>query len=212
MPQILVIDDHPLVLAGLVQALGSVTRANVVTCSCWVDAWRAIKATNFDLLLVDLNLPNSAAAQTCREIARLAAMDPSLPILILSASETDEEHTLALASGARVFLHKSSPPQHIVTQVLEQLEKSDSFRRSSAEAPDEQAATSPGALLTARQQDVLLGIAHGESNKEIAKRLGTAESTIKVHVAAIFKALGVSNRTQAALSVRVPDQLERPSG
>ena len=149
-----------------------------------------------DLVLLDLNMPgmNGLAG-----IKRVRDAYPQLPVIVLSASETREIVQAVMAAGASGFIPKSSSSavmQSAVRLVLAggvylpaQLLTADA---AASAGPDGQV------RLTGRQRDVLRLLAAGMSNKEICRELELGEGTIKVHIAAIYRALDVSNRTAAA--------------
>jgi len=152
-----------------------------------------------DLMLLDLNMPGMNGQAGIKQVSEAY---PQLPVIVLSASETRECVEAVLAAGAVGFIPKSSssavmqsavrlvlsggvylPPQLLLAQ-----------RADTANGPGHNGA----AKLTGRQRDVLRLLAAGMSNKQICRELELGEGTIKVHIAAIFRALEVGNRTEAA--------------
>jgi len=149
-----------------------------------------------DLMLLDLNMPGMNG-QT--GIERVTEVYPQLPVIVLSASETKEIVHAVMAAGASGFIPKSSSSavmQSAIRLVLAggvylppQLLTADAVGSAGHNGQ---------AKLTDRQRDVLRLLAAGMSNKQICRELELGEGTIKVHIAAIFRALDVSNRTEAA--------------
>jgi DNA-binding NarL/FixJ family response regulator len=134
---------------------------------------------------------------------------PELPVVVLSSSENPSDVRRALNAGALGYIPKSANPQTLLSAlqlvltgniyVPPLLARAAERAKSESDAPG---AEVPIEQLTERQVDVLKHLCTGLSNKEISTRLGIAEKTVKVHVAAIFKTLNVVNRTQAANAVR----------
>ena len=163
-----------------------------------------------DLLLLDLNMPgmNGQAG-----IKRVAESYPQLPLVVLSANDTKEIVQAVIAAGASGFIPKSSSA--VVMQSAIRLVLSGGIylppQLLMAKANDESGnvGRNVGVKLSDRQWDVLRHLAVGKSNKEICRELELSEGTIKVHIAAIFRNLNVSNRTEAvALMPRVLISLE----
>ena len=206
---VLVVDDHPLFRDGLklvLQQLADGTR--VVTES---DATRGLEAAqsidDLDLVLLDLGMPGMDGFTA---VERFAQVVPGVPVVIVSAHEEPAQVRRAIALGASGYIPKSTPaatlldalrlvlgggvyvPPLLVRAVRPQATGGAAGAAESASPED----------LTQRQVDVLALLAQGKSNKAIARELDLSEKTVKAHVTAVFRALGVINRTQAALEAR----------
>ena len=203
--KILVVDDHPLFREGLRGVLAQLEEAVLVLeGATYAAALQAIQnEPDLDLLLLDIHLPdmNGLAA-----LENLRSLQPQLPVVIVSASESRDEVLAAMRQGAMGFISKASS-----TTVLKQalrlvlsggvylppdlmLENADNVPVPPAwPRADELARLG----LTDRQLQVLELMARGDSNKNIARKLDVAENTVKVHMTAILKALNVSSRAQA---------------
>lgn len=168
---------------------------------------------DMDLLILDLVMPDMDGGAG---VSRLRKLAPAVPLVILSAYERPSDAREAFGMGAAGYIPKSSPKQVIMRALQLVLSggsyfppellsgEEDSFAAPAQPAlPPGMSETAGGgnrsAVLTKRQRDVLDLMAQGRSNREIAERLGLAEGTVKVHVAAVLRALNVSNRTQAVL-------------
>jgi two-component system, NarL family, nitrate/nitrite response regulator NarL len=211
--KVLVIDDHPLVQQGVSTALGGLADDVEVMSAHDGDEGLATAAghPDLDLVLLDLALPGMSGFNL---IEKLHAQHPSLPVVVLSAYEEPENVRHAISAGAMGFIPKSAATRvliDVLQQVLEGNVVVPTTLQSAAAMPEgefapESEALSGGepdvALLTMRQVEVLSRICEGKTNKQIATDLGLSEKTIKAHVTAIFKSLGVVNRTQAVLAAR----------
>lgn len=148
-----------------------------------------------DLLLLDLHMPGMQGATSIRQIVQT---HPQLPLVVLSADENDGMVQQVIAAGALGFIPKSATAavmQSAIRLVLSggiYLPAHLVMATTGANRPHV-----PGKL-TERQLDVLRLLSEGMANKDICRRLGLSEGTIKVHIAAIFRTLNVSNRTEAA--------------
>ena len=211
--KVLVIDDHPLVQEGVAAALESLGHDTRVTSARDAEQGMALAAANpdLDLVLLDLALPGMSGFGL---INRLHERFPSLPVVVLSALEDPENVRQAISSGAMGFVPKSAPTRvllEVLQQVLEgnvsvpaTLQGSSGLSNGSAgtAAMDPPQPLPDVGLLTLRQVEVLSRVCQGKTNKQIATELGLSEKTVKAHVTAIFKVLGVVNRTQAVLVAR----------
>jgi two-component system nitrate/nitrite response regulator NarL len=212
--KVLVIDDHPLVQEGVSVALESL--ADDVNVMAARDAEqglaRAAENPDLDLVLLDLALPGMSGFNL---IGKLHERLPSLPVVVLSALEEPENVRHAINAGAMGFVPKSAATRvliEVLQQVLEgnvtvplALQSSGppiSHALPGATGESHSAAEPDVALLTLRQLEVLSRVCQGKTNKQIATELGLSEKTVKAHVTAIFKVLGVVNRTQAVLVAR----------
>jgi two-component system nitrate/nitrite response regulator NarL len=202
--KLLIVDDHPVVrdgLAALLRQLGpEVTVLLAEGGSQGLDL--ANGDPDLDLVVLDLAMPGRDGFATLHEFGRL---QPQLPVVVLSSSEDPRDARRALASGALGYIPKSASPRTILAAVQFVLAGNVYVPTLLAQDPtskrDEAADHSlPGRAvsLTTRQTDVLRLLCEGRSNKEIGRKLGLSEKTVKVHVTALFKALNVANRMQAA--------------
>lgn len=210
--KILVADDHPLIREALQHVLTELDSAVVMLETANGEGVRRLAAghADLDLVLLDLRLPGVGGFELLDELRRDY---PALPIVVLSALDDPVTVKAVLARGAMGFIPKSSPHQVMLSALRlvvsggrylpPELIAGDAMEASSyqsvaaAEAP----VSAAGLGLTARQQQVLALVAQGKSNKQICRDLGLAEATVKIHVTAILKALRVTSRAQAIVSV-----------
>lgn len=193
--KVLLVDDHPVFRSGVARLMETVyVNPEVLQAGDGRSAVELARGRrDLDLALVDLTLPGGMGGLAV--VAQLRNLLPRLPIVVLSGSEGPEQAQAALEHGATAFLSKAVPAATIV-DTLRRLAPDATAPRTASDGPDQGGLVS----LTARQLDVLALICQGASNKEICATLGLAEQTVKGHVSAIFRALGVNNRTQAVLA------------
>lgn len=224
--RILVADDHTLFREGLRYILQDLTADLEILEAEGYDEIFEVAGEGWlpDVILLDLNMPGMDRFSSLKA---LTTRFPGSAIVIVSASEDRADVRRMLGYGARGFIPKSSSREVMVSAlrlvlsggtylppfVLDDEEAVSSNARNHAHthapAPGGEAPSPPTGLdnLTPRQQDVLACLAEGKSNKEIARELGLAEGTVKIHIAGILKALKVSNRTQAIITAgRLRDQ------
>lgn len=201
--KVLVADDHPLFREALRLAIGrALPGAAIVEADSVATLTGMAEAhADADLLLLDLNMPG---AQGFSALVQMRAHHPSLPIVIVSASEDPAVVRRALAHGAAGFVPKSSSVEHMVEALRAVLEGEvcvppgvdlDGPGLDGAETD----AAARVAALTPQQFRVLTMLSAGLLNKQIAWELGVSEATVKAHMTAIMQKLGATNRTQAVV-------------
>ncbi len=201
-PTILVADDHPLFREALKGAVArQLPGARLVEADS-ADALFAIAEAHpdADLLLLDLNMPG---AHGFSALVHLRAVQPQLPIVVVSAREEAHVVRRALVHGAAGFIPKSSSPATIGDAIASVLDGG-TWAPPQAEsapgiAPEEADIAARVRELTPQQFRVLSMLGSGLLNKQIAHALGVSEATVKAHMTAILRKLGANNRTQAVL-------------
>ena len=198
--EFLVVDDHALFREGICQALNrmenTVSVHEASTCEQAIECVSTNPA--LDLVLLDLNLPGKHGFEALDE---LTTSYPALPVVILSASNLQLDVKRALDKGAVGFIHKDTTSEIMLNALRMVLAGGIYVPPNMLEVEAAEQNNAPAHDLTARQLQVLKLLKNGYSNKLIASNLNLAEATVKMHITAIFKCLGVSNRTQAALEV-----------
>lgn len=196
---ILLVDDHPLFREGVVQILGKIEPGAEI-----YEAWSCEEALDIigrepglDLVLLDLMLPGMDGLDG---LQRFRQRFPTLPVVILSAAEDPRTVRAALERGAQGYIPKSTPPRVMIHAIHLVLEGGVYAPPGVSDADNPDPAEQAAALLTPRQHEVLRLLVEGKSNKEIARTLALSDNTVRVHAAAIFKALNVRNRTEAAFA------------
>ncbi|MDN3637339.1 response regulator transcription factor [Simiduia curdlanivorans] len=205
---ILIIDDHALFRDGLGVLLRQLEpNAKVTEADSGAQALEHIEAgAEFDIVLLDYHLPDQDGLSILVDLKMEA---PELPVILLSAEEDPNLVRKALQQGASGFITKTSPTKVMLSAVKLVLSGGvyvpplmlgavANVAPPAAQSGSSGTRLSHGEMkITGRQQDVLVEMGKGLSNKEIAKVLDMSPSTVKVHVAAILKELDVKNRTQA---------------
>ena len=153
----------------------------------------------FRLILLDFQLPDSNGYAG---MLRLQQLDPEVPIAIVSAYEQKGLVEAARALGAAGFLFKSLPLDTIASILRRILAGAVHFPEGAGTDRTVAAARARIQDLSRAQYAVLMALADGRSNKQIAYELSITEATVKAHLTAIFRKLGVTNRAQALLAVR----------
>lgn len=211
---ILIVDDHPLVSTALTLAARAADpEVRVDTAATLAEAEARGRGDQPTLVLLDLMLPD---AQGFAGLALLRALWPGTPVAIVSSRDEEAVRSRALGLGAAGFIPKSAPMDRMVLAIRALLTRgrwpADDAPAAPAprdgangsEAGGREAADRIGTL-SAAQLRVLRAVANGAQNKRIAYDLDLAEATVKSHLAAIFRKLGVGNRTQAVLALRAYD-------
>ena len=201
-PTILVADDHPLLRAAVLHALrdglGPIRVIEAATASALQLALEA--HPEVELVLLDLAMPG---ARGLSSLVWLRGERPELPVVVISSNDHPRTVRRVQQFGAAGFISKSAPAESIGQAVATVLDGGSWFPPLTAERSEEDAQLAARlAQLTPQQFRVLMGIADGLLNKQIAHQLGLAENTVKVHVTAILKKLECHSRTQAAVLVK----------
>jgi DNA-binding NarL/FixJ family response regulator len=208
--QILIADYYALLRDGL-GILVKELSDDVVTrhCESYEDVAEALARETVDMALIDFNLPNLDGAASIHSLHEQA---PNVPLVVMAASERWNDACAAIDAGARGYIPKSASSAIMIAALRLILSggiylppllspggtvaQRPPFGRNGLSGGD----SSLDRRLTPRQQEVLQCLARGQSNKEIAYQLGLSQGTVKIHIAAIFRAYKVRNRTQAVIA------------
>ncbi|GAA2300759.1 response regulator transcription factor [Actinomadura sp. NPDC048955] len=204
--RVLIVDDDALVRAGLSMMLdgtGGITVAGEAADGDEVPA--AADAHSPDVVLMDLRMPRVDGITATR---RLRARPNPPEVVVLTTFDSDENILHALRAGASGFLLKDTPPDQIV-HAVRQVAAGDPILspritrrlmdRAAVEAGAYQRARAALARLSPRENEVVLAIARGCSNADIAAELFMSVATVKAHVSSVLTKLDLDNRTQIAL-------------
>ena len=201
-PTLLVADDHPLFRAAVLHVLRerfaqykTLEAASAATVSSTLQAHPEV-----ELVLLDLTMPGARGFST---LLHVRGEYPEIPVVIISSNDQPRVIRRAQQFGAAGFIPKSAPAEDIGSAVQAVLDGGSWFPPMAAERSETDADLAARlAQLTPQQFRVLLCLADGLLNKQIAHELGLAENTVKVHVTAILKKLECYSRTQAAVLVK----------
>jgi two-component system nitrate/nitrite response regulator NarL len=197
----LIVDDHAVVREGVAAVLRQAYGDAIVLQAPTSSAALAVAqgALDLDLVLLDLMMPD---ADGMAALAEFGQLHPGLPIVMVSSSESASDVRRAMALGALGYVPKSANSATLlaaVTLVLSGEVYVPPFMvREGGTATRQRHDLAQPSALTERQREVLKLISLAASNKDIAFQLNLSEKTVKAHVTAIFRALGVVNRAQAA--------------
>ena len=209
--RILVVDDHTLFRRGLTALLARDPQFEVIGDAADAgEAQRRAKDLQPDLILLDNHLPGVNGVDAVPALREAA---PAARVLILTVSEDEQDLATALRNGASGYLLKTMEGDALTRAILravrgeavvadEMTGKLVAAYRDAAATPQRAESlppVSPLAQLSPREKEILRGIARGDSNKAIARDLGIAETTVKIHVQHVLRKLDVASRVQAAV-------------
>jgi DNA-binding NarL/FixJ family response regulator len=209
---LLLVDDHALFRDGLEMLLGRHwPQWRLHTASTLAEALVPLQGgLALDLVVLDLGLPDSDGLEG---LTRLREAAPGLPIVVLSADERRETVLAAIDAGAAGYIGKSADSAGFVAAMRTVLDGGVCLPPSALGERQATLAESEDTLgLTPRQREVLWRVLEGKPNKLICADLGLALSTVKTHLAEIYRRLGVRTRTQAVVAAaRLGLRFERPA-
>jgi DNA-binding NarL/FixJ family response regulator len=199
---IVLADDHPLVLRGLVDLLASEEDLVVVaTCGNGIEALEAVRRHAPDIAVLDVAMPGLSGLEV---LAALVAENSKVRTVLLTASLADDQMFDAISRGVSGLVLKDAAPDALV----DCLREVGAGRRWLPTEPvkaalGREAARRPAGRqlfkdLTPRELQIAKMVVDGSSNKHIARRIGTTEGTVKLHLHNIYQKLGVGNRTMLA--------------
>lgn len=204
--RVLVADDQPIVRTGLTMLLDAQPDIEVVGAAAdGREAVRLARELRPDVGLFDVRMPVMDGIEATRILAGPDVADP-LPIVVITTFDLDEHVYGALRAGARGFLLKDAGPA-LLTQAIHAAAAGDALIApsvtlrlietfSSAQRPTPRQPIEP---LTAREEEVLVPVARGRTNDEIAAELHITISTVKAHLASLMRKIGARNRVEVAM-------------
>jgi DNA-binding NarL/FixJ family response regulator len=196
MIRVLVVDDHPVVRRGISDLLASEPGVEVVgVAGDGAEAVDRAEHLRPDVVLMDIEMPRVDGVEATR---RIAAAAPASTVVVLTTFADRARITRALDAGAAGYLLKDAEPAELVAGIRSAVAGATPVSPRAADSlarPGDPTVDS----LTPRERDVLVLVAEGLANKQIARRLGISEKTVKAHLTRVFAALDVTDRTQAAL-------------
>ncbi|MEM5580818.1 MULTISPECIES: response regulator transcription factor [unclassified Roseibium] len=204
---ILVIDDHPLYCDALASTLERLFDSrSVKKATSLQDGLRQMSSrVRLDLVMLDLKLPDATGISGFIKVKNRL---PDVPVLVISAESSDDSVGALMSAGAAGFIPKDASVQVLQKALLEVREGRRFFPPGFTPSPKSRKSdlstrqiASKIADLTPQQSRIMKLICAGKPNKQIAYELSLAEATVKAHITALLRRLGVSNRTQAAMMV-----------
>lgn len=202
MIRVAIVDDHAVVRQGLEQLLTGEDDIEVVGTAANGEAAHALLSTSApDVFLMDLSMPGTDGVEATR---RILADAPEVHVVVLTSFADRQRILDALEAGASGYLLKDGDPAQVAEAVRVAAAGESPLDPKAARVlldarREGQPAATAAAKLTAREREVLELVGKGLANKQIARRLGIAERTVKAHLTSVFQAIGVTDRTQAAL-------------
>ena len=195
--RVALVDDHAVLRGGLAQLLAGEPDIEVVgTASDGSEALELVRRTHPDVVLMDLQMPGMDGVTATRQIVAEGGTD----VLILTSFSDADRIVAALDAGAVGYLLKDAEPEDVIEGVRAVSRGESPIHPRAARQLLGARATSPSEIdLTPREVEVLTLVRHGLANKQIARRLGISERTVKAHLTSVFSRIGVSDRTQAAV-------------
>jgi two-component system nitrate/nitrite response regulator NarL len=201
--RVAVVDDHPMFRAGVVSSIRQNGVIEVIAEGDSIhSACRIAEISTPDVMLLDISMHGSSFA-ALPEIRRLS---PRTKVVMLTASESEDDVIAAFKSGARGFVVKGTGATELV-RVIDTVHAGDTYitptlaSRLLAGPRGSSAATVTETVLTQRELEVLKSVALGKTNKEIARLYSLSEKTVKHHMTSIMEKIHVRNRVEAALFV-----------
>ena len=192
MIEILIVDDHPIMRFGIASIIGAQPDMKVVgQAGSGEEGVDLFGRLHPDLTLMDLQLPNMSGASAIRNIR---SQSSKAKVIVLTTYKGEEDIFQALRSGASGYLIKGISHDRLV-EAMRIVHSGKTYL--SPEISSKLTTRTPDAILSTREREVLALIAEGDGNKQIGKKLGLTEGTVKCHVGSILGKLQVEDRTQA---------------
>ena len=185
--RVVVVDDHPLFRRGVVQLLGMNPIFEVVAeAGDFESAMAAVRQSEPDLVLLDLNMKNTSGVEILTAVKQ---EDPSIRVIMLTVSDSSADLLQCFQNGADGYLLKDQEPDQILEDIRRGLNGQTVLSGKERRMSD----------LTDRELEILKLIAHGQTNKEIARVLSISDGTVKVHVKHLLRKLSFRSRVEAAV-------------
>jgi DNA-binding NarL/FixJ family response regulator len=206
--KVLVVDDHALVRRGMGHVIHECfPDAEIVEAGNATEAIERLSAHAIDIALVDVRMPDADGLELLHDIK---GRWPKLPVIMLTSFDHAHYVRRALAEGAAGYMLKDATPEDLEQainvamsgggNVLSPKVIQNLFESMDGGAGGEGSPARAAGSLTQRETDILALLAEGKSNRDISRALFLSEKTVKAHLAAIFRKLSVTNRTQAAMA------------
>lgn len=208
--RLLIVDDHPVVRAGMVAMLSEEAGLEIVgEAANGAEALGLIPRLRPDVVLMDLRMPVMDGTEAT---ARIIGQPDAPQVLVLTTYDTDADIIRAVEAGARGYLLKDAPPRQIAEAILRAARGETVLAPTvAAKLADRMRAGHEEPELTARETEVLALVAQGQTNAEVGRSLFIGEATVKTHLLRAFAKLGVNDRTAAVTAAYRRGLLPHPA-
>lgn len=206
--RVVFVDDHAIFRVGLAQSLAMAEGVEVVAeGSSAADAVSLVALHRPDILLLDLWMQRTSSVD---QIPSILDASPATQIVVLTASEDNQDVQSAMSAGAAGYVMKETSPTDLVS-IIRSIKKGETYLSSRSlaawlisvkDAAKQEDNLTLASSLSARELAVLKAVVEGKSNAEVAQILGISVATVKYHLARVFAKLGVRNRVEAAMLLR----------
>lgn len=200
MIRVVLVDDHPVVRAGLAAVLHP--NGDIEICgeaATAAEALTVIQSTKPDVILMDLNLGDGTDGARATQLIRRLPNPPR--VLVLTTYEDDANIVRAVDAGATGYLLKDAHPAELA-RAIRATARGETVLAAPVASRLLNRVTGSNAALTPRELEIITELARGGSNRDIARRLSVSEATVKSHLVQIFSKLGVDSRTKAVLEAQ----------
>jgi DNA-binding NarL/FixJ family response regulator len=197
---VLLVDDHALMRAALGSVIDDTDDLRVVgTAADGAEAMQQVPTCRPHVVVMDLSMPTMDGVEATR---RIAAEHPEVQVLVLTSFSDGDRVLDALDAGAAGYLLKDAQPAEVVDAIRAVANGQSPLDPRIARTFLRARRGTPAPELTEREREVLTLVGQGLANKQIARRLGIQEGTVKAHLTSVFQRIGVRDRTSAALWAR----------
>lgn len=198
MIRVLLVDDHPVVRAGLSAVLNTGDDIDVVAqAGTGREALEVLASTQVDVVVSDIQMPQMDGVELTAELGKIGGP----PVLILTTFDTENLIVAAMNAGAQGYLLKDAPPEELA-RAVRAVNEGRPVMSDQVTVALTRRLTQPRTSLSARELEILEAVATGHTNKEIAQELFISQATVKTHLVHVFDKLGVDNRTSAVAKAR----------
>ncbi|MCG7299548.1 MULTISPECIES: response regulator [Brevibacterium] len=204
MIRVLLVDDHPVVRAGLSAVLNTGDDIDVVAqAGTGREALEVLASTQVDVVVSDIQMPQMDGVELTAELGKIGGP----PVLILTTFDTENLIVAAMNAGAQGYLLKDAPPEELA-RAVRAVNEGRPVMSDQVTVALTRRLTQPRTSLSARELEILEAVATGHTNKEIAQELFISQATVKTHLVHIFDKLGVDNRTSAVAKARAQQLID----
>lgn len=191
------LDPHPLWLSAVERILLSAGVKPIATATTTADALALVAEHQPDLLVLDVDL-NGSTPDGLACLREAVSRQPSLKVVVISASDDEQRIEAALSGGAVAYVLKRAEPEDLASAIRQVFSRSLYLAATDGVSRARRVEAAESAQLTRREREILQLVSQGNTNGQVARTLWVTEQTVKFHLANIFRKLDVTNRTQAS--------------